>query len=291
MLRCRMGYAAADHGTTLHCLQRNNRGLKNQPDVFVLHFSSLHPVDVHKSLIQRARLLSNSSCITGMFHFISAIYVDPHPTLPSPPLPSPTTTLPSLKQTTTKKCIPALPVSECARPPTPTMTHVGDVSAPLPWLQARYRKEHAQQRSAPSLPLVENLLKDNTDGCALTTLLHFYCSQAIRLEGRLSQLSRSSLTFWFQRERTRSIVQLAHNDLSKHNILSSLCGTKVLLFPALASLTTFMQFNKECVCHPFYFGTFCVMNWIQNNRIGGFKNPVLTGVVTCDVNYTGSCTA
>ncbi|XP_034559671.1 calmodulin-regulated spectrin-associated protein 2 [Notolabrus celidotus] len=48
--------------------------------------------------------------------------------------------------------------------------------------KARYRKEHAQQRSAPSLPLVENLLKDNTDGCALTTLLHFYCPLAIRLE-------------------------------------------------------------------------------------------------------------
>nr|XP_046264746.1 calmodulin-regulated spectrin-associated protein 2 isoform X2 [Scatophagus argus] len=48
--------------------------------------------------------------------------------------------------------------------------------------KARYRKEHAQQRSSPSLPLVENLLKDNTDGCALTTLLHFYCSQVIRLE-------------------------------------------------------------------------------------------------------------
>uniref|UniRef100_UPI0037E98896 calmodulin-regulated spectrin-associated protein 2 isoform X3 n=1 Tax=Semicossyphus pulcher TaxID=241346 RepID=UPI0037E98896 len=47
---------------------------------------------------------------------------------------------------------------------------------------ARYRKEHAQQRNAPSLPLVENLLKDNTDGCALTTLLHFYCPQAVRLE-------------------------------------------------------------------------------------------------------------
>uniref|UniRef100_H3DCW4 Calmodulin regulated spectrin associated protein family member 2 n=1 Tax=Tetraodon nigroviridis TaxID=99883 RepID=H3DCW4_TETNG len=47
---------------------------------------------------------------------------------------------------------------------------------------ARYRKEHGQQRSAPSLPLVENLLKDNTDGCALTTLLHFYCSTVIRLD-------------------------------------------------------------------------------------------------------------
>lgn len=63
------------------------------------------------------------------------------------------------------------------------MTHVGDVFVPLPWFQARYRKELAQQRNAPSLPLVENLLKDNTDGCALTTLVHFYCSQAVRLEG------------------------------------------------------------------------------------------------------------
>ncbi|XP_059200056.1 calmodulin-regulated spectrin-associated protein 2 isoform X2 [Centropristis striata] len=48
--------------------------------------------------------------------------------------------------------------------------------------KARYRREHAQHRSAPSLPLVENLLKDNTDGCALTALLHFYCPQAVRLE-------------------------------------------------------------------------------------------------------------
>nr|XP_020471626.1 calmodulin-regulated spectrin-associated protein 2-like [Monopterus albus] len=54
--------------------------------------------------------------------------------------------------------------------------------------KARYRREHAQQRSTPSLPLVENLLKDNTDGCALTALLHFYCSQAIRLEGGVSLL-------------------------------------------------------------------------------------------------------
>ncbi|XP_034051947.1 calmodulin-regulated spectrin-associated protein 2 isoform X3 [Gymnodraco acuticeps] len=48
--------------------------------------------------------------------------------------------------------------------------------------KARCRREQAQQMSAPSLPLVENLLKDNTDGCALTALLHFYCPQAIRLE-------------------------------------------------------------------------------------------------------------
>ncbi|CAL9688792.1 unnamed protein product [Knipowitschia caucasica] len=47
---------------------------------------------------------------------------------------------------------------------------------------ARYRRELAQQLSAPVLPLVDNLLKDNTDGCALTALLHFYCPQAVALE-------------------------------------------------------------------------------------------------------------
>ncbi|KAK7945706.1 hypothetical protein WMY93_001434 [Mugilogobius chulae] len=48
--------------------------------------------------------------------------------------------------------------------------------------KARYRRELSQQRSVPILPLVDNLLKDNTDGGALTALLHFYCPQAIRLE-------------------------------------------------------------------------------------------------------------
>ncbi|KAK6311088.1 hypothetical protein J4Q44_G00191430 [Coregonus suidteri] len=48
--------------------------------------------------------------------------------------------------------------------------------------RARCRREHAQQKSAPSLPLVDNLLKDNTDGCALSVLLHFYCTTSVRLE-------------------------------------------------------------------------------------------------------------
>lgn len=48
--------------------------------------------------------------------------------------------------------------------------------------KARYRREHVQQKIVPALPLVDNLLKDNTDGCALTALLHFYCPQAVRLE-------------------------------------------------------------------------------------------------------------
>ena len=55
---------------------------------------------------------------------------------------------------------------------------------PLPWFQARYRREQAQQRSAPQLPLVENLLKDNADGCSLAALLHFYCPRAVPMDGQ-----------------------------------------------------------------------------------------------------------
>ena len=53
-------------------------------------------------------------------------------------------------------------------------------------LQARYRKEQALLKQLPCIPLVENLLKDGADGCALAALIHFYCPDAVRLEGKRS---------------------------------------------------------------------------------------------------------
>uniref|UniRef100_A0A673ZKZ0 Calmodulin regulated spectrin-associated protein family, member 2a n=1 Tax=Salmo trutta TaxID=8032 RepID=A0A673ZKZ0_SALTR len=47
---------------------------------------------------------------------------------------------------------------------------------------ARYRKEQAVAQQVPWIPPVDNLLKDTTDGCAVATLLHFYCPQLVRLE-------------------------------------------------------------------------------------------------------------
>ncbi|KAK1790953.1 hypothetical protein P4O66_014796 [Electrophorus voltai] len=44
------------------------------------------------------------------------------------------------------------------------------------------RREDAKAQLALCLPLVDNLLKDNTDGCALAALLHFYCPSAVPLE-------------------------------------------------------------------------------------------------------------
>ncbi|XP_028832131.1 calmodulin-regulated spectrin-associated protein 2 isoform X2 [Denticeps clupeoides] len=61
---------------------------------------------------------------------------------------------------------------------------IGDTPTPEPAgnQRARYRREEVKPRSAHCLPLVDNLLKDNTDGCALATLLHFYCPTSVRLE-------------------------------------------------------------------------------------------------------------
>ncbi|XP_064450100.1 calmodulin-regulated spectrin-associated protein 2 isoform X3 [Mirounga angustirostris] len=48
--------------------------------------------------------------------------------------------------------------------------------------KARYRKEQTLLKQLPCIPLVENLLKDGTDGCAIAALIHFYCPGVVRLE-------------------------------------------------------------------------------------------------------------
>ncbi|KAM3619282.1 uncharacterized protein V6R79_005483 [Siganus canaliculatus] len=47
--------------------------------------------------------------------------------------------------------------------------------------RARYRKEQCATQSVPWIPPVDNLLKDSTDGSALSALLHFYCPQLLQL--------------------------------------------------------------------------------------------------------------
>ncbi|XP_036296067.1 calmodulin-regulated spectrin-associated protein 2 isoform X1 [Pipistrellus kuhlii] len=61
----------------------------------------------------------------------------------------------------------------------------GGQKSPSKWfwklVPARYRKEQTL-RQLPCIPLVENLLKDGADGCALAALIHFYCPSVVRLE-------------------------------------------------------------------------------------------------------------
>ncbi|RXN05301.1 calmodulin-regulated spectrin-associated 2-like protein [Labeo rohita] len=59
---------------------------------------------------------------------------------------------------------------------------VKDADEPSILQKGRYRREDSKARPTLCLPLVDNLLKDNTDGCALAALLHFYCPDAVPLE-------------------------------------------------------------------------------------------------------------
>uniref|UniRef100_A0A672GJU3 Calmodulin regulated spectrin-associated protein 1b n=1 Tax=Salarias fasciatus TaxID=181472 RepID=A0A672GJU3_SALFA len=46
----------------------------------------------------------------------------------------------------------------------------------------RYRREHASGRQLPFFPLLENLMRDVCDGAALLTVVHYYCSDLMKLE-------------------------------------------------------------------------------------------------------------
>ncbi|XP_062436936.1 calmodulin-regulated spectrin-associated protein 2 isoform X2 [Rhea pennata] len=67
-----------------------------------------------------------------------------------------------------------------------TAESAGGQKSPTKWfwklVPARYRKEQTLLKQLPCIPLVENLLKDGTDGCALAALIHFYCPDIVKLE-------------------------------------------------------------------------------------------------------------
>uniref|UniRef100_A0A672GNM9 Calmodulin regulated spectrin-associated protein 1b n=1 Tax=Salarias fasciatus TaxID=181472 RepID=A0A672GNM9_SALFA len=48
--------------------------------------------------------------------------------------------------------------------------------------KVRYRREHASGRQLPFFPLLENLMRDVCDGAALLTVVHYYCSDLMKLE-------------------------------------------------------------------------------------------------------------
>ncbi|XP_043941984.1 calmodulin-regulated spectrin-associated protein 2 isoform X2 [Protopterus annectens] len=65
-------------------------------------------------------------------------------------------------------------------------TSGGGPKSPTKWfwklVPARYRKEQTLLKHLPCIPLVENVLKDTTDGCSLAALIHFYCPDIVKTE-------------------------------------------------------------------------------------------------------------
>ncbi|KAK3555945.1 hypothetical protein QTP86_029745 [Hemibagrus guttatus] len=48
--------------------------------------------------------------------------------------------------------------------------------------KVRYRRDHVSSRILPQLPVVEDLMKDLSDGAALLTIIHYYCPEYMRIE-------------------------------------------------------------------------------------------------------------
>ncbi|XP_062274349.1 calmodulin-regulated spectrin-associated protein 1-B [Scomber scombrus] len=48
--------------------------------------------------------------------------------------------------------------------------------------KVRYRREHTSGRQLPFFPLLEDLMRDICDGAALLTVVHYYCSDLMKLE-------------------------------------------------------------------------------------------------------------
>ncbi|KAM4662651.1 calmodulin-regulated spectrin-associated protein 1 isoform 2-T2 [Discoglossus pictus] len=48
--------------------------------------------------------------------------------------------------------------------------------------KVRYRRDHPSNRQLPYFPLLEDLMKDISDGAALLTVIHFYCPEQMKLD-------------------------------------------------------------------------------------------------------------
>lgn len=50
-------------------------------------------------------------------------------------------------------------------------------------LQVRYRREHPSTRQPPYFPVLEDLMRDGSDGAALLAVVHYYCTEQMKLDG------------------------------------------------------------------------------------------------------------
>lgn len=64
----------------------------------------------------------------------------------------------------------------------------------------RYRREHLSGRTLQHFPLLDDLLRDVSDGMALLAVIHFYCPELVKLEGMVS-LSSTLFPVWLQNQK------------------------------------------------------------------------------------------
>ncbi|KAJ8797525.1 hypothetical protein J1605_017257 [Eschrichtius robustus] len=51
----------------------------------------------------------------------------------------------------------------------------------------RYRREHLSTRQPPYFPLLEDLMRDGSHGAALLAVVHYYCPEQMKLDGKTQE--------------------------------------------------------------------------------------------------------
>ncbi|OPJ67651.1 calmodulin-regulated spectrin-associated protein 1 isoform B [Patagioenas fasciata monilis] len=66
------------------------------------------------------------------------------------------------------------------------MESPGHQKSPSKWywklVPVRYRRDHLSSRQLPYFPLLEDLMKDGSDGAALLAVIHYYCPEHMKLD-------------------------------------------------------------------------------------------------------------
>uniref|UniRef100_A0A8C5ARE3 CKK domain-containing protein n=1 Tax=Gadus morhua TaxID=8049 RepID=A0A8C5ARE3_GADMO len=63
--------------------------------------------------------------------------------------------------------------------------------------KVRYRREHGGGRLLPFFPVMEDLMKDVCDGAALLSVVHYYCPDVMKLEGRAARYGQNMISRYF----------------------------------------------------------------------------------------------
>uniref|UniRef100_A0A8C5ASH8 CKK domain-containing protein n=1 Tax=Gadus morhua TaxID=8049 RepID=A0A8C5ASH8_GADMO len=77
----------------------------------------------------------------------------------------------------------------------------GHQKSPSKWywklVPVRYRREHGGGRLLPFFPVMEDLMKDVCDGAALLSVVHYYCPDVMKLEGRAARYGQNMISRYF----------------------------------------------------------------------------------------------
>ncbi|CAH2316763.1 calmodulin-regulated spectrin-associated 1 [Pelobates cultripes] len=119
--------------------------------------------------------------------------------------------------------------------------------------KVRYRRDHPSNRHLPYFPLLEDLMKDVSDGAALLTVIHYYCPEQMKLEDiclkEITSIADSLYNIQLLREFSNEYLNKCFY-LSMEDMLYSPIVLKPNLMVFIAELFWWFENVKPDFVHP-----------------------------------------